>query len=100
MPDRYAQTLAADLAVTVSKRASRDPGVSIRARGRAHKRKVKQLNSGLIQHPVFGHRDRWVTQSAAMRPGFFTVAARNAAPQVRKEILRAMQETARRITHG
>src|SRR6185437_2436475 len=50
MPDRYAETLAADLRVSVSRRTGNDPGVSIRAKGRAHSRKLQQLDDGSITH--------------------------------------------------
>jgi hypothetical protein len=97
MPDRYADVLAADLAVTVSKRVSRDPGISIRARSRSRRRKVRQLDDGIISHPVFGHRDRWVTQRAAMRAGFFTDPCKESGPQFRDAVLKAMAQTARRV---
>lgn len=100
MPDRYADVLAADLSVTVSKRVSRDPGVSIRAKSRIRQRKVRVIDKGIIRHPTFGHRDRWVTQTAAMKPGFFTVPCKESAPQMRQAVIAALAQTARRVTRG
>jgi hypothetical protein len=98
MPNRYAAVLASDLAVTVSRLAGRNPGVSIRAKGRVKGRKVQQLDKGVIQHPLFGDRERWYFQLRGMRAGFFTDPARASAPQVRDAIVAAMHETALKIT--
>ena len=101
MPDRYADVLAGDMTVTVSKRYARDPGVSIRAHGTVHRRKVAQRNAGVITHPVFAEGPRktwdWVTQEKGMRPGFFTDPVEKGAPAVREQVVAAMRETARRI---
>jgi hypothetical protein len=106
MPDRYAAVLSTDLAATISKRTSdRDPGVSIRAKGRERKRKVFHLDDGLINHPVFARGPRpWRTwannQTGGMRPGFFSDPTRDCAPRVRAAILKEMTEIARKATGG
>src|SRR5258708_18766539 len=79
MPDRYAAVLASDLAVTISKLTSRDPGGRVIAKGRVKKRKVKQLNLGVIQHPLFGNTRRWFTQRRGMKAGFFDDPAERSA---------------------
>lgn len=98
MPNRYADVLAADLSVTAVKRGGHDPGVTIRAKGRTHKRKVELLDQGLLVHPVFGDRKRWVKQTRAMQAGFFTDKAQKAAPDIRKKVLAAMHDVGKRIT--
>lgn len=105
LPDRYAAVLADDLACTVSKLTGKDPGISIRARSRARSRRVRLLDAGLINHPVYaqGEREtwRWANgQTGGMRPGFFTDPAEKAGPDVRSAILQAMSDTARKITRG
>ena len=100
MPNRYAETLAADLRVGVSRRTGNDPGVSIRAKGRAHRRKLQQLDDGIIEHPLWGNRKFWRKQFGGMRSGFFTDPAEHAAPDMRKAVLAAMRETSRKITTG
>jgi hypothetical protein len=100
MPNRYAAVLASDLSVRVSRRTGNDPGVSIRAKGRSKGRKLQQLDNGLITHPLWGNREHWFRQTAAMRAGFFTDPAEHAAPDMRKAILAAMSETSRKITRG
>lgn len=106
MPDRYAPILAADLTVTVSKRTSdANPGVTLRAKGRQRARKVRYLDRGFINHPVYatGPRDEWRWangQTGGMKPGFFSDPTGHAAPEVRAAILREMTEIARKATGG
>lgn len=98
VPDKYAPVLAGDLTVKAVKRGTTNPGVSIQARGRVHKRKVIQFNDGVISHPLFGNRKRWFRQTAGMRPGFFTDPAEKAAPGIRRQVLAAMHDTGQKIT--
>lgn len=101
MPGAYAAVLAADVKVTTTQRGSiRSPGVRIEAAGRVKKRKVSRLNSGVLAHPVFGDRDVWVTQLRGMRAGFFDDPCSRSGPQVRDQILKAMHDTAMKITGG
>jgi hypothetical protein len=112
MPDRYAGVLASDLSVKAFKRGGADAHVTLRAESRApRKRKLVQLDErGVLVHPVFGqggggpglHRKDWIwrDQFSSVRQGFFTDPVERCAPAVRKEILAAMRETARKITTG
>lgn len=105
MPDRYAVTLAEDLGVRTANYFSANPRIEIRAKARAHRRKLRFLDTGFINHPVFarGPRRGWEWsngQTGGMKSGFFSDAAKNAAPQIREKILEAMAETARQITGG
>jgi hypothetical protein len=98
MPNRYAGVLAGDLAVTAVKRGGQRASVSIRAKGRAHKRKVQHLNAGILSHPVYGDRKKWVTQRAGMRSGFFSDAVREQAPDIRERVQQAVHDVAAKIT--
>lgn len=98
LPDRYAATLAADIKVTTLQSGSiRSPGVRIQASGRQKKRKVTQLNDGVITHPLFGDREKWFHQLRGMRAGFFDDPCNRSGPQVRDKILKAMHEAAMKI---
>lgn len=102
MPHRYAAVLAGDLSVRVEKLlAGRSPRVSVVARGRRHRRKLQVLEDGRIIHPVFAQGPRrswdWVEQTDGMRPGFFFDPCDAAAPGIRDRVLKALDETARRI---
>ena len=112
LPDPYAEVLAADLKVSVYKRSGRDPHITIRAEGRAKKRKLVQLDErGMLVHPLFGkcgggpgnpERRNWIwrAQFRSVRQGFFTDPVEEAVPQIRKRIEGAMRETARKLTTG
>lgn len=105
MPGRYAAVLAADLSVKTVKSFSGDPKVSIRAQGRAHRRKVRLLDDGMINHPKWprGPRGSWNWrngQTAGMRAGFFTDVAQEAAPEIRERVMEALTETAAKIARG
>jgi hypothetical protein len=100
MPDRYAGVLAGDLSVGAQRILASNPRVSIRAKARAHRRKVRQLDAGILQHPLFGDRERWFKQTDGMRPGFFTDPCEKATPQIREHVLAALTETERKITGG
>ena len=98
MPGRYAEVLDADLRLGSSVRtAGSDPGVSLTARSAGKKRKLRRLDSGLLTHPLFGNREHWYTQEEpSVRPGWFTGPARDAAPQVRAAIEKALDDVAAR----
>ena len=100
MPNRYAEVLASDLSVSAQRILAKDPRVSIRCKGREHRRKVKQLDAGLIQHPLYGDREHWFRQTSGMKAGFFTDPCEKATPQVREHVLSALTETIMRITDG
>lgn len=106
MPDRYAAVLADDLNVTTQKLFSANPRVSVTAKARKHKRKLRVLEQGVINHPVFaqGPRRRWNwkngRQTAGMRAGFFGGACEKAVPDIRDHALKALAETARKIADG
>lgn len=106
MPDRYADVLAADLAVTVQRQLSRNPRVLVTARGRKHKRKVVQVEDGVLVHPVFaqGLRRTWTwkngRQTAGMKPGWFSDPVQAAGPGVRERALEAVAETMRKVAGG
>jgi hypothetical protein len=106
MPDRYADVLAADLAVTVQRQLSANPRVLVTARGRNHKRKVVQLEDGVIVHPVYaqGPRRQWNwkngRQTAGMKRGWFSDPVQAAGPDVRDRALEAVAETMRKVAGG
>jgi hypothetical protein len=103
MPDRYAEVLARDLGVRVTKYWSSNPRIEVRAKARQHKRKIAVLDAGRINHPVYaqGARKYWSwsnAQASGMRPGFFSDVVPENYPQIRDKILQAMTETAREVT--
>lgn len=115
MPNRYAAVLGADLGVKIRKSLAGDPAVTIRAQARAHARKLKYLDDGFINHPVYargprrpgrplpgGGRSkgwRWKNgQTGGMRAGFFSGVAKEDQPEIRDKVMQALISTARSIS--
>lgn len=74
LPGGYAPLMARAVRVTVQ---FGRPGSDVLtgrvyARGRKELRDVRAVNNGVLRHPVFGNRSRWVPQP--VRPGFVTRA--------------------------
>lgn len=59
---------------------------------------LRKLDEGQVRHPVFARPGRarvWVRQPVT--PGWFTKPAEAAAPQIRADVERAMQDVANKI---
>jgi hypothetical protein len=99
LPDRYAETLDADLRLGVNVRtAGSDPGVSVTGTTRSGKsRSLRKLDAGLLRHPVYGNREVWRDQEEpSVQPGWFTGPAEAAGPRVRDGIEKALEDVANR----
>ncbi len=111
MPDRYAEILAYDLAIQVSKRTGAGAGVTLRMKGRNRKRHVSRLNAGILTHPVFGkqaHEDAaimagkghgrgWTWVDQKIHPAFFDDPVNENGPVVKAEIEKALRRITDRI---
>jgi hypothetical protein len=85
LPNRYAGVLKEDVQFGVAVRASRaDPGVSVYGRNRTKRRRLRRLDVGILEHPLFGDRDRWYRQDVT--PRFFSQPVHDATPRVRAEM--------------
>lgn len=88
--------LAAQIAkepARVQVRTGKDPGIRIligKKRGGA-----RAANQGRIRHPVFGNPEVWVDQQ--VKPGWFDDTMKGAAPAIRRDLLRAMEDTAGQV---
>lgn len=101
LPDRYAEVLDADLAINVSVRTGdRNPGVTVKATTRSgQRRRIRRLDQGILAHPLWGNRKHWYNQGEpSVQPGWFTGPADDAAPRVRAEIERALDEVSVKAT--
>lgn len=100
LPDPYADILAGDLNLRVSVVTSeRDPRVTLSAQaagitgaGRTTRgrRRVRRLDGGILEHPLFGDRSHWYKQDVG--PGFFTQPALAAFSRVREACARALED--------
>lgn len=59
---------------------------------------ARGANRGKIRHPVFGNRDVWVDQKVPA--GWFDDPLREAAPAIRREVERALQDVVAQIVRG
>ncbi len=107
LPDRYADELNADLRLGTNVRTNeRDPGVAITGQagsfgGAGHAggrgRKLRDLDAGLIRHPLFGDREHWYPRDGRQKgvePGWFSGPAEAAGPRVRAAIEKALEDVA------
>lgn len=83
--------LVASATMATQRRAG---GIRIAAYG------IKQLrltNEGRVRHPVRGNRRVWRTQSIPLAKNWFLTPMQNGAGHVRRELVKALDEIARRI---
>ena len=73
----------------------RRAGVDLKVSKKGSKRKhdIADLDKGLIRHPVHGNRKKWAYQSVPR--GFASTPVRASRPRVAKQLVAAMQSTAR-----
>lgn len=69
----------------------RDPGVRITATGLD----ARLDSQGRLRHPVYGNRRAWVQQKVT--PGWFHVPMRRGAPEVRREMAKALDRIAKKL---
>jgi hypothetical protein len=88
-----ATAVHADTTIVSSRRGSpANPGIRLRAKSR---RNVKRMDLGRLRHPLFGNKDYWYTQ--AIPPGWFTKPMLDAAPKLRRVLLKHIDNVARKI---
>ena len=95
LPDRYAEVLDADLDIKVTVRNSGGDAVArvtATTRGAAGRRRLRRLDRGTLEHPLWGDRSRWFMQEVA--PGWFTGPPEDAAPRVRAALEQALRDVA------
>jgi hypothetical protein len=68
------------------------------ARGKVETRDVRQVNDGILRHPLFGHRLRWYT--TRVRKGLVDRPFNRLADQVLKESADAAQRVIDSIARG
>jgi hypothetical protein len=68
---------------------------SVRMRLKTKGWDLAAMDRGRLRHPVFGNREVWVTQK--IRPRLFTVPFQKSAPRVREQIVKAVDDVAKRI---
>jgi hypothetical protein len=102
LPNRYAAVLDADVRLGTSVRTGgSDPGVSVTGQAAGKARRLRDLDAGILHHPVFGDRSVWRKQGEpSVQPGWFTGPAEAAGPRVRDGIEKALEDVAARAAGG
>lgn len=79
------------------KRNMRGRNVGIRVVAKSPRTVQRMNNQGILRHPVFGHRGIWVNQDVRGLSGWFDEPMERSAPQVRQEILEALDRAVAQI---
>lgn len=101
LPSGYAPVMVRTLKVTPSVRLSRGRrGVSLRvhAKGQKEQRDVEAVDLGMLRHPVFGNRRRWVEQG--ITPEFVTRPFAAMKPRIISELDDVLDGMRVRIERG
>lgn len=61
--------------------------------GRQHD--LSKMDSGLLRHPVYGHRAKWVGQP--IKPRWFSDAMERLAPEIRGELEKVIAEVSKKL---
>lgn len=90
--------LAALVAGSMSVRVNVDTGLTsagvtleYTAKGKGENRDIPAMNDGLVRHPVYGHRARWVMQRVT--PGFWDDAADVTSDDAHNHVRDVLDET-------
>jgi hypothetical protein len=81
--------------MSVKTKAGREPAIRLMARAGAKRVDLYAADAGLIRHPVFGRPKSWVGQR--VRPGWWTDALKETAPQARQEMEAALDRVAAQV---
>jgi hypothetical protein len=110
LPDRYADTLNADLDIKTIARnsggADADAAVSVYAQNSGKSRALRKLDAGILRHPLFGDREHWYTQAGGagtgpgMHSGWFTSPCEDAASRVAAGLEQALGDVSGKAAGG
>jgi hypothetical protein len=94
LPDPYAEVLDADLQIRRSSSTSGEEArvTVLASTSGTKKRKLRQLDDGILFHPLYGNRKRWFEQTVT--PGWFTGPVEDSVPEIRDAIERALEDVA------
>lgn len=97
LPDGYAEDFGPTLQLRTAGRYGRGAGIRItaKAKGPRGERFVGPLNEGMLRHQLFGMRRHWFAQD--VHPHFFSEPIEESAPEIRQELIGAMEIIAERI---
>lgn len=80
-----------------TKRNMRGRNVGVRIVAKSPRTVQRMNNQGILRHPVFGNRSVWVNQDVRGLHGWFDEPLQQSSPQVRQEILEALDRAVSQI---
>lgn len=101
MPSGYAPILSKSLRFRQSVQPGRTTArvlLRVHADGQRERRDLPALNRGVLRHPVYGDRNRWVAQR--VRRGVVDRPVDRLGPEVRRQMAAVVQYVADEITKG
>lgn len=72
----------------------RNPGVKIVAKGMEQ---LALMDQGMVRHPVYGNRKRWVNQPIPDAEGWFSKPMEDGKPEAQREIVHALDDVAKKL---
>lgn len=100
LPNNYADDFGPTLRMRAAGRYGRGAGVRIIAKAktsRGRERFVGRLEDGTLRHMLFGLRHHWYSQD--VHAGFFSEPIKESAPEIRQELIGAMEAIAEKIVN-
>lgn len=82
---------------STSAKSGKWAGVSMRFSSRGYD--VRTLTGQRLRHPVFGNRRAWVEQTKGVDPGVFAAEFEKQKPEIQRDIVRVLDEIARKVTN-
>lgn len=72
----------------------KNPGVKIVAKGMDQ---LGLMDRGMVRHPVYGNRKKWVNQPIPDAEGWFTQPMEDGKPQAQREIVHSLDDVAKKL---
>lgn len=98
MPSGYAPVLSGSLTIRTTSRRDTTSVVVRAPTGGTKGRAVRQLEAGMLRHPLFGRRGHWYGQH--VRSGFASTPLKAVKPLIIRYIEREMSEVKRNVEKG
>lgn len=80
--------------LSTRRRTGKNAGISIVAKGMDQ---LALMDRGYVRHPVYGDRGRWVTQPIPDSEGWFTKPMEDGKPQAQREIVKSLDDVAKKL---
>lgn len=91
-----AAQVAGSTRTRISAKSGKWAGISMRFASSKHD--IRTLVGKRLRHPVYGNRERWVTQTAGVNPSVFPAAFQKQKPQILHAVTETANEVARKVT--